>query len=611
MAFTMQPVLTASPPKGAEWRYEVKYDGFRCILRIHPSGVTLTSRNGLKLNSTFPEIANFAETAFQHIEKELPLTLDGEIVFLANPFRSDFEHMQVRGRLKRPEKIQESANSRPCCFLAFDLLERSGQDVSTYSYIDRKTSLHELMSAAKLPAEPNPYAKETIQYIPSYQHFDPIWEKVIKYDGEGIVAKKINSKWLEKKRSSDWLKYKNFKHADVCITGFNPHNGFLTVSVLKNGVMTPVASVSHGMSEEEKNAIRSIMEQHGHKTASGEYTLEPSICATVQYLTILQGTLREVSFVTFQFQMDWTDCTFAQLVRRSKPVHPKLQFTSLNKIIFEKHKKTKEDFIQYMIEISDYLFPFLKDRAVTVIRYPHGSRGESFFQKNKPDYTPDFVQSFFDGSHEHVVCKDLSTLLWLANQLALEFHVPFQTITSRRPAEIVIDLDPPSRDDFLMAVQAANELKRLFESFGITSYPKLSGNKGIQLYIPLSPEAFTYEDTRQFTQLIAEYCTNAFPDLFTTERLIKNRHGKLYLDYLQHAEGKTIICPYSTRGNELGTVAAPLYWHEVQPSLTPAMYTINTVVDRVKKHGCPFYDFYRNPQDEPLAAILNQLKKKS
>ncbi|MGV4320635.1 DNA ligase D [Bacillus mojavensis] len=611
MAFTMQPVLTSSPPKGAEWRYEVKYDGFRCILRINPSGVTLTSRNGLELNSKFPEISTFAETVFQHIKKELPLTLDGEIVFLANPFRSDFEHIQVRGRLKRPDKIQESANSRPCCFLAFDLLERSGQDVSTHSYIDRKTSLHELMSAAKLPAEPNPYAKETIQYIPSHQHFDPIWEKIIKYDGEGIVAKKINSKWIEKKRSSDWLKYKNFKHADVCITGFNPHNGFLTVSVLKNGVMTPVASVSHGMSEEEKNAIRAIMEEHGQKTSSGEYTLEPSICATVQYLTILQGTLREVSFVKFQFHMDWTDCTFAQLVRRSKPVHPKLQFTSLDKIIFEKHKKTKEDFIQYMIEISDYLFPFLKDRAVTVIRYPHGSRGESFFQKNKPDYTPDFVQSFFDGSHEHVVCKDLSTLLWLANQLALELHVPFQTIASRRPAEIVIDLDPPSRDDFLMAVQAANELKQLFESFGITSYPKLSGNKGIQLYIPLSPEAFTYEDTRQFTQLIAEYCTNAFPELFTTERLIKNRHGKLYLDYLQHAEGKTIICPYSTRGNELGTVAAPLYWHEVQPSLTPAMYTIDTVVDRVKKNGCPFYEFYRNPQDEPLAAILNQLKKKS
>lgn len=401
------------------------------------------------------------------------------------------------------------------------------------------------------------------------------------------------------------------KLAYVCITGFNPNNGFLTVSVLKNGIMTPIASVSHGMRDEEKSAIREIMEQHGHQTPSGEFTLEPSICAAVQYLTILQGTLREVSFIGFEFQMDWTECTYAQVIRHSKPVHPKLQFTSLDKIIFEKNKKTKEDFIQYMIEVSDYLLPFLKNRAVTVIRYPHGSRSESFFQKNKPDYAPDFVQSFYDGSHEHIVCEDMSTLLWLCNQLALEFHVPFQTIKSRRPAEIVIDLDPPSRDDFLMAVQAANELKRLLDSFGITSYPKLSGNKGIQLYIPLSPEAFTYEETRQFTQLIAEYCTNAFPELFTTERLIKNRHCKLYLDYLQHAEGKTIICPYSTRGNELGTVAAPLYWHEVQSSLTPALFTIDTVIDRIKKQGCPFFDFYRNPQDEPLSAILHQLKKKS
>lgn len=106
--------------------------------------------------------------------------------------------------------------------------------------------------------------------------------------------------------------------------------------------MTPIASVSHGMRDEEKSAIREIMEQHGHQTPSGEFTLEPSICAAVQYLTILQGTLREVSFIGFEFQMDWTECTYAQVIRHSKPVHPKLQFTSLDKIIFEKNKKQKK-----------------------------------------------------------------------------------------------------------------------------------------------------------------------------------------------------------------------------------------------------------------------------
>lgn len=106
MAFTMQPVLTSSPPIGAEWRYEVKYDGYRCILRIHSSGVTLTSRNGVELSSTFPEITQFAKTAFQHLEKELPLTLDGEIVCLVNPCRADFEHLQVRGRLKSKTRFR-------------------------------------------------------------------------------------------------------------------------------------------------------------------------------------------------------------------------------------------------------------------------------------------------------------------------------------------------------------------------------------------------------------------------------------------------------------------------------------------------------------------------
>ncbi|MBT2573634.1 DNA ligase D [Bacillus sp. ISL-51] len=611
MVLTMQPILTSSPPEGSEWRYEVKYDGFRCLLHVNAKEVTLTSRNGQPLTSQFPEITLFAAQCFQQMKDKLPLTLDGELVYLINPYRADFERIQIRGRLKRAEAIEKMAAERPCRFLAFDLLELAGAKFASHPYSERKQMLFHLLAEAQLPASPHHLAKEAIQYIPEHAGFDPLWNTVVRHDGEGIVAKKTNSKWIENKRSPDWQKYKHMKTAHVLLTGFNPKNGYVTASVLKDGKVIPVASVSHGMQDEEKNAVRTIMETHGKKLGTGEYTLDPSICMTVRYLTVLQDTLREVSFVSFQFGMDWTACTYKQLVLHSKTLHPKLQFTSLDKVIFKKRKKTKEDFICYIVQISDFLLPFLKDRAVTVIRYPHGAPGESFFQKNKPDYTPDFISSVFDGSHEHIVCNDMSTLLWLANQLALEFHVPFQTIHSERPSEIVIDLDPPSRDDFLMAVQAAHVLKQLFESFGITPFPKLSGNKGIQLYIPLSPEAFTYDDTRRFTMLIADYCVRTYPDLFTTERFIKNRNGRLYLDYLQHAEGKTIISPYSTRGNELGTVAAPLYWNEVNTALTPDDYTIDTVIERVKKQGDPFYDFYRQPQDEPLSIVLEQIKKKS
>ena len=148
----------------------------------------------------------------------------------------------------------------------------------------------------------------------------------------------------------------------------------------------------------------------------------------------------------------------------------------------------------------------------------------------------------FDGSHEHIVCSSIPSLLWLANQLALEFHVPFQKVHSERPAEIVIDLDPPSRNDFPMAVEAAHVLKQLFDSFSITSFPKLSGNKGIQLYIPLSPEAFTYEETRAFTMLIADYCVRTRPDLLRQSGLSKPKRQALPRLFAA-CRRKTIIAP--------------------------------------------------------------------
>ena len=210
---------------------------------------------------------------------------------------------------------------------------------------------------------------------------------------------------------------------------------------------------------------------------------------------------------------------------------------------FLKAIKQKADYIGYLNEIGDFLLPFLDNRALTVIRYPHGSGGESFFQKNKPDYAPEFITSIRDDEHEHIICSDYSVLLWLANQLALEFHIPFQTVDTAHPTEIVFDLDPPSKSEFPLAVRAAKELHRLFDQLGLLSFPKLSGNKGIQIYIPISKNAFTYEETRLFTSFAASYCVSLFPDLFTTERLIKNRGGKLYIDYVQHAPGKNDHLP--------------------------------------------------------------------
>ena len=207
------------------------------------------------------------------------------------------------------------------------------------------------------------------------------------------------------------------------------------------------------------------------------------------------------------------------------------------------------------------------------------------------------------------MCNDIETLLWLGNQLALEFHIPFQTIHTNGPTEIVFDLDPPSANEFTLAIEAGVRLKSILDQFGLHSFVKTSGGKGMQVYIPLPINRFSYEETGVFTKFICDFLVEQEPNWFTTERLKKNRGNKLYLDYVQHKEGKTIIAPYSTRGNEKGLVATPLYWDEVNSKLTPEQFSIPAVLERIRSIGNPFREFDQVNNDENFRKVLGQLKE--
>ncbi len=141
----------------------------------------------------------------------------------------------------------------------------------------------------------------------------------------------------------------------------------------------------------------------------------------------------------------------------------------------------------------------------------------------------------------------------------------------------MFDLDPPDPTGFPLAIQAALEMNSIFESLDIVSYPKLSGSKGLQIHIPLGSSDLSYTETRAFTSFIAEYLIGKFPNNFTIERLKKDRGQKLYIDYLQHGKGKTIIAPYSARGKSGATVAAPLDWNEINDTLDVRNFTIPAV----------------------------------
>ncbi|WP_100488750.1 non-homologous end-joining DNA ligase [Sporolactobacillus pectinivorans] len=289
-------------------------------------------------------------------------------------------------------------------------------------------------------------------------------------------------------------------------------------------------------------------------------------------------------------------------------INKDIEITHPEKTLWQNPSINKAQFISYLVKVSPHMLPFLRNRALTVIRYPHGVPGESFFQKHCPDYAPEFIQTVNVNDEESILCNDLSTLIWLGNQLAIEYHIPFQAVNSDYPNEVVFDLDPPDRQHFSLAIKAAKEMHEMFIRFGIVSYPKLSGSRGIQIHIPVHHLTLPYADTRLFTSFIARVLTEKFSSAFTIERLKKNRNGRLYIDYVQHARGKTIVCPYSPRGKEGATVAAPLRWEEVNDQLNMETFTIPFVLKRISNEECPMKDYF-NQSNKTLLPLIDFIKK--
>lgn len=605
----MLPSLSFEVPEGRDWLYEVKYDGFRAILHLDDNEMTLVSRNGKSLLELFPEIRLFLEMLKDKMTPFLPLTLDGELVFLENAYKAHFGSIQVRGRMRSEKRIAEKANASPCRLLIFDVIELNGRASVNEPYLSRKAQLLALFEQCDLPLKPDEKSAKLIQMLPYYNNFSEIWEMVTLYDGEGIVAKQQNNKWEEGKRTSLWIKYKNWKFATCFITSYEKSNGYFYTGVYKNDTIIPIGQFIFGIKPDEKKALAQIIKENKAAEDNQFIYVEPAICIEIKYLEIYDAQMREPHFHQFRFDLKPDSCTYDQFIQGQKNLPQGVDITHPNKPLWEDPPIQKIDFIHYLREISPYILPFLKDRLLTVIRYPHGIFGESFYQKSCPEYAPDFVETKMADGINYIVCNNLKTLLWLGNQLAFEYHIPFQTVHNHKPSEIVFDLDPPSRDAFSLAIKAATYIKDILDQLELISFVKTSGNKGLQIYLPLPENTYTFEETRLFTSFIANYLVSKEPDSFTIERMKKNRGNRLYIDYIQHAEGKTIIAPYSSRGTKEATVAAPLHWEEVSEDLRIVDFKIPMIIKRINQHGDPFHQYFAAKEKQKFQPILDFLKK--
>lgn len=286
----------------------------------------------------------------------------------------------------------------------------------------------------------------------------------------------------------------------------------------------------------------------------------------------------------------------------------KLTLSNLDKPMYPEVGFTKGQVIDYYTRISPALLPHLRDRPLTLKRYPDGVDGDFFYEKQCPAHRPEWVQTAPIVARRKTIdfclANDLPTLVWAANLADLELHTSLSKADRiERPTVLAFDLDPGPPATIVECSQVALRLREILDSLGLESYPKTSGSKGMQVYAPLNGEV-TYDETKPFARALAELLERRHPDLVVSSMKKELRVGKVLVDWSQNDEHKTTVCVYSLRAMARPTVSTPLAWDEVEDAYRSGdpdglVFTSDEVLERVDEHGDLFAPVLELEQELP------------
>ena len=299
----------------------------------------------------------------------------------------------------------------------------------------------------------------------------------------------------------------------------------------------------------------------------------------------------------------------------------KLKLTNLDKVLYPAAGFTKGQVIDFAVRIAPVLIPHLAGRALTMKRYPEGVDHEYFFEKNAPMHRPDWVKTapiWSDSNHRtihYILANDLSTLVWIANLASIELH-PSLSLASdiATPTMIVFDLDPGPPANIVQCAQVGLWVRQIFDHFGLQSFPKTSGSKGMQIYVPLNTKT-SYEQTKSFAHAVARLLEQEHPELVVSDMKKAVRTNKVFVDWSQNDEHKTTISVYSLRAREHPTVSTPVTWEEVEQALKKKdaerlVFEAKDVLVRVEKMGDLFEPVQKLKQKLPqLAGLVAESEK--
>lgn len=638
----MGAVLDRDSPQGERWVFEVKWDGVRALCYLKNGGLEIYTRNGNRCERQYPELS-----ALPHNIKCTGAIIDGEIAVLDVHGVSRFALMQPRIMNADAHSVAHMAKRQPVTLFLFDILYLDGYDLRGATLSDRKKILESVF-------EPSGQIRRS-EHFPNDE--GELLEAAREQGLEGLVAKRLDSTY-QHRRSPDWIKLKLVSQQEFLIAGFTKgerdYFGSLVLGVYDGKKLVHVGNVGTGFDRKQMAAIYARMEPliTSKSPISGKVNfpvrgtmwIRPELVAQVKFQNWTpEGNLRAPVFLGLREDVSPED-TVRESVEASEhlPAQTKrkplltgnaeearievdgkpLKFTNLNKVFFPEEGYTKRDLLNFYSDVAPLLLPHLKDRPLSLKRYPNGISEKYFFQKNSPDSYPDWLH-FEEIASEHrdakkesgpiryVLTDNTAALLFLVQQGCVDQN-PWQSRVGslENPDFILIDLDPQGCE-YDMIVEAALLVRRVLDKLELEGYPKTTGGHGMHIYIPVVPE-YTYDTTRTFAEAISHICVAERPDLFTTPRSVdKRQKNKVYFDYLQNGEGKTIAAPYVVRAHPGAPVATPLAWREVKPELRPAQFNITNTIERFDKVGDLFAGVLEKKQELlPAFQALEALTRK-
>lgn len=283
-----------------------------------------------------------------------------------------------------------------------------------------------------------------------------------------------------------------------------------------------------------------------------------------------------------------------------------VNLTNLDKALFPEVGLTKRDLIRYYVGLAPVLLPYLHDRGLTLDRWPNGPGGPHFWNKEIPTYAPDWVARWRhesddpSQSHTYVVADRVATLAFLANQAAIDLH-PWTSTTGApdRPSWALIDIDPGPRTTWAEVLVLARLYRTALGHLGLRAYPKVTGKRGIHIYLPVAPR-YGFHETSAWVERLSRAVGAQVPDLVSWEWSVAGRGGRARLDYTQNAPNKTLAAPYAVRPTPTASVSAPISWEELDdPELRPDRWTIASLPARLAERGDLFAGALELDQELP------------